>query len=1230
MSLLRKNLKPLNAHPVAGPGRAADKADLDVDLQPGSAVGMSLVTGDMDITGVGTVTYRRGDKIVAFGHPMLELGAIDAPLTSAYVYDVFPSYLASSKMAAPIKPIGRIYQDRPWSVAGEIGKSPEMIPVTVHINDRSSGRKRDFQAKVINHPLFSDFFTAMTAAEGIYQTTGTPRDATAKVKVQVVADEVGTITRENVFFNDTYIDFAAVSELEQILTLLRLNPFYPVGIKKVDMWVDITSDHQTAKLERIFLKEGKFEPGDTVEVGVVLRPFKGEKITKTVKLELPKNMPTGRMSLQVFGGRMSRGPLGPQDEQDSMYMPRPPGTAMPKPTIENLQQLIEKFLEREKNNELVAKIVFPTSVPSIAGEKLSGLPPSIAEAMESSKTTMLGSEREDVKEVLPTDWVIFGSQRLSITVEKVEKSEKKSRKKKAPEPSPNGPPEPDMEGPPEGGMDDEAFSLGQASLSPQYGRLASEGIIVSQPDEKHAETESAKPGEDDEKAEKKTTPPAEEKPVGRSPAVWKQTARTEFLTGTLTNSSATTGDLLTLSSSLQPLQELSEAYVWCLLPDGEGGIYAGTGNHGIIYKVSADGAASVFYDSEELEIHSLAMDSAGNLHAGTSPNGIIYKINPEGKAEVLLDAEEKYIVALSPDSKGNVYAATGDKCKVYKVSPDGEARAVLDSSEFHALSLAVDEEDNVYVGTGSNGIIYRISESGNVSVLYDAEEPSVTALAVNSDGVLLAGTSPKGVIYELARDATPKAIYEKAGRGISGISADALGNVYAANATSIFKITADETVCTLPNDRDLQFLSLALGSGRLYAGTGNIGSIYHAEIGKTIEGTYESPIHDGGLTSNWGVIEWTADLPKGTSATLQTRTGYVAEPDSTWSGWSASYGTPGSKITSPTGRYIQYLATLKTEDVSASPKLKDVSIVYLPNNQSPKVTLASPKGGEKWSKEKTIKWTASDPDKDSLTYELFYSTDDGTTWEPLSDKIKPETPECEEESREAERPAKQESPEDSAANIDPSESKEALAQMADELSEYPEISQEMTDQILAEAAAMIEAQSEEPADDEAPSSSEDSSAPAEKPAGNSTKQTTFSWDTGKFEDGVYLIKVVASDKLSNPVDAMSGDAVSEAFTVTNQAPKVHVFNKTLTVQTDKSVRVEGIAYHDLVGIAGVQYKVGSGDWAAAAAADGIFDSDFESVIITTEPLEKGKHTIEVKAFDQAGNCATTETAVSVE
>ncbi len=59
-------------------GQSGERAVLSgLRLQEGDAVGVQLMGGDLDMTAVGTVTYVDGDKVLAFGHPFYNLGAVD-------------------------------------------------------------------------------------------------------------------------------------------------------------------------------------------------------------------------------------------------------------------------------------------------------------------------------------------------------------------------------------------------------------------------------------------------------------------------------------------------------------------------------------------------------------------------------------------------------------------------------------------------------------------------------------------------------------------------------------------------------------------------------------------------------------------------------------------------------------------------------------------------------------------------------------------------------------------------------------------------------------------------------------------------------------------------------------------------------------------------------------------------------------------------------------------------
>lgn len=1259
MEKLRNILLPYSVAATPGPGPITGKNKTKVTLQPGSSVGMSLASGDVDLTFIGTLTYRQGNKVVAFGHPALAIGPIDAPMTTAYVHEIFPSLMSSMKLASPIETVGSISQDRQFSIGGQVGKLPKMIPVTVFVNDTSAKRSKTFNIKVINHPLLAPLFIALVADESINRIHGAPGEAMARVSLEVKTSEVGTIKRENTVFNPVFISSGALDDLTELLFTLRANRFHPVDVQSVKLAVDIAAKRNTATIERVFVKGGKYKPGDTIDVGVVLRPYKADRITKYVKVPIPPSTPNGRATLTVRGGSsrggasMSSGPDGGSEEESA-----PPSQAPDIVLTDNVSQIVKKFLEREKNNEIVAKLAFSGSAVNVAGEKLSYLPSHLAEVMKSPRGGSQRTEREEIKAVQATDYVLSGARTLSITIQKKDVSEKKAAPQRGePSGSPpesSGPPPDSSPGSPASMDEVDFFDASAEELIPEANGIP--GVVFRPSPEVVQRVKEAAARN----AARRPTPPApsassapsskDEKPIGRAATTWTQTSRLDFNSGDLIGVSATTGDDLRLSAPIEPFAGGADQYVWSLASDGAGGVYAGSGNNGMVYRFSADGKVSPAYKTSELEVLSLVRDPAGQIYAGTSPNGIVYRIMTDGKAAKLFDAPEKHIAALVADKSGNIYAATGDKSRVYRIEPDGKSKEYFSSPDQNAQALAIDQAGNVYIGTAPNGIVYKVAPDGSWTTLYDAAENSITAIAVDTSGNVFAAVNPKPAIIKIPASGAPKVILDKASSTIMSMAVDSSGNVLAQSQDRIYRIQPDEIISEMDAKDDVMFVSMALDeSGRVFVGTANPGEVY-ATPSKAVTGVYESVARDTKSTSQWGVISWNAVVPQGAKVTLKTRTGNSSEPDDTWSAWSSEYATSGAKIISQPARYIQYRAELTSGENDKTPELKDVSAVYMTANQPPTVKISSPIGGEKWSKKQTVKWSGTDPDKDVLTYDLYVSSDGGAHWRPLKKGSKAPAEAAEPVKGSAKAPTEEKKPpkietpapetpaardESSSAEDDEDISEEDFEAMMAAIDAGPYQARNLKKRVMAEAASskapeekIANGVNSKPTLAEAAAKIADKTAESQK--AESTKDTSYAWDTASFPDGVYMIKIVASDKTSNPSGALTAEKISDQFVLANKPPKLTLFKKTITVLTDKSVKLEALAWQKAVSVTNAQYRVDSGEWTAAGASDGIFDSGLEPIEITTQPLSKGDHTIEVQAFDAAGNNVSRKASVKVE
>lgn len=1213
---LAEILRPYNIKPMAGPGGSDPKSKVKVDLQAGSAIGMSLASGDIDMTGIGTVTYRRGNRLVAFGHPMLGIGSIDAPMTTAYIVDCMSNFLTSVKVGTAIQTVGRIFQDRPWSIAGALGAKAKTIPVTIAVDDQSAKRDRVFRVNVINHPLLAARLISMVTGEAIATIHTTPGDATALVSYDVVADQIGKISRSNVFFDPASIDMPAVMDVAQLLTLLSTNKFEPLDIRSVSVKVKILPKRETAVIDRIFVKKGEFEPGEVVDVGVVMRPYKQPRVTKTFQIKIPATAADGKIGLIVRGGGTPAGLQMMTSASAEMSADSPEADMMPGGSLlggdpgmanaDNVQQLISKFLEREKNNEVVLQLQMRNTAINVAGEKLGGMPSAIADVMRSSRNSGLKMEREEVKAVFANDSLVSGVARLTLDVKR-----KSLRESKAPlklgssidlmesgSDSSLSSSSSDATSMDTGDYSDIEFMRPRSGSGPEELQAppapAKEEPVKEEPmsvdkdsadpaDPDLAADETPDTAADQDKPTASTGPKSNVKTVVRQATMWTQKTQADFAKGRFIGVSASSENKLELAPTLKKLSDTPEQYAWsvCATTDG---VYAGTGNSGRIYKITDAGESSVFYETGELEVHSVVRDSAGNVYAATSPHGKIFKIAPDGKGRLLHKADEKYVLALALDPEGNLYAGVGDAGKVYKVTPEGAATVFAQLNEQQVLSLAWDPHGSLLIGTGINGVVYRADKAGRVKPIFDAPEDAVTSVVSDGDSNAYVGT--KSAIYRVDEEGRSKNLYPKASRVMSMVC-DSQNNVYAVSDSTLVKISPDDTVVQLDSSQEkLQFLSLALNEAEneLYASTGNVGAVYLSKC-CDIRGTFESPVHDAKMPSKWGRIKWIADTPEGTSVEVRTRTGNVENPDSTWTDWSAAYpASGGQQVTSAPGRYVQYQVVLGASKLNVTPRVSLVSISYLTPNQAPVVKLSSPTGGETWASKQTIRWTGSDPDKDTLSYDVFYSKNGGKDWTALVGGMS------------------------GGAAAERKPAGDIMAKLGSELAKSKDVPEDVKKPITAAITAAGKA--------DAP--------PTPKPAGSSSSSTSYNWDTSSLEDGTYVVKVVVSDKSSNAADPLTDSIVSEPFTVCNKAPELKLGKRTIQMKAATAATITGTAISKSVEITGVQYRVDGGGWAAAAPDSGMFDSPTEDFTITTANLSLGSHKVEVQAIDAAGN-ATSQT-----
>jgi len=483
------------------------------------------------------------------------------------------------------------------------------------------------------------------------------------------------------------------------------------------------------------------------------------------------------------------------------------------------------------------------------------------------------------------------------------------------------------------------------------------------------------------------------------PTFWQVSTETEFLKGEVENLSIDTYGRLTLGPAATTLYESNAPFLWTLVTAPDGTVYAGSGNEGQVFRITPDGKSSMFFDSEELEVHAIALAPGGGLYVGTSPDGRIYKLDAAGKATPFFDPADRYIWSLVVDRAGNVFAATGDKGVIYKITPDGKGAPFYQTKATHAIALALDSQGRLLAGTESPGRVFQIDANGKPFVLLDSSYNEIHQLRVGPNGVIYAaairgrapggsasqadqpsdtpttvpipsvsteitaiaivdsapvspgptGSTPPpargpgaGAIFRILPDGSSDQIWESREDTPYDIAFEPDGSLLVAtgNKGKIYRLSGDPLQPTLVTRANAeQVTTLGTGrDGRIVFTTSNPGKVFRLSAERAEKGTYTSDVRDATTVAAWGALKWQSAIPAGTKVEISTRSGNTRTPDETWSDWSTPYGAAdGSAITSPRARYLQWRAVF-TAARNEAPLLTSVTAAYLPRNLRPRVT----------------------------------------------------------------------------------------------------------------------------------------------------------------------------------------------------------------------------------------------------------------------------------------------------
>jgi hypothetical protein len=390
--------------PVMGAGSSSNEPQPEA-IEPGSSVGAVLVRGDMDISATCTVTYMDADHLLACGHPFLNFGQVQMPMTKSTVLATLPSASNAFKIAATTETIGSFVQDRHTGILGRFGKAAEMIPVT--INFHGIARPRSYHIEVMNNARLTPVVMMTSVYNAIQGINEYGEDTTFRVSGAISIAGFAKLEINNMYApgdgqNPTAA--AIATSLGERFTRIFDNSYARPDITSVVFDIDLVPERRIARLETARTDLTEARPGDEITVETVLRPYRGERIFRQIPVHIPTSTPRGILRILVSDG----------DTLDKGHRPVA-GFAR----NYDLASTIALLNKEHSNSSLYVSLLEASPQAQVGDKVMPTLPLSVMNVMESmrgSQDMVLVGESSVGESSTRIDYVVSGAQVITVNV----------------------------------------------------------------------------------------------------------------------------------------------------------------------------------------------------------------------------------------------------------------------------------------------------------------------------------------------------------------------------------------------------------------------------------------------------------------------------------------------------------------------------------------------------------------------------------------------------------------------------------------------------------------------------------------------------------------------------------------------------------------------------------------------------------------------------------------------
>jgi hypothetical protein len=381
-------------------------------LNPGETVAGVLVDGDMGVTGLGTVTYNDGKRVLAFGHSFFNLGPVDMPMSKGEVLMTLSSSYQPNKFANATGIVGSLRQDRHSGIMGVLGARSDMIPVTMKVRSLDAKEavrgEKDFHFNIFVQQKWTPYLMMLTLYNSISGLNEFVDEATYRLtgKVELTGQRnVSLSTMQASGDMPMPAPMMLAGWFGEKLNRLYLNNVNPPDVTRVTVTVDLLPERRVAAIENAWVATPEVQAGDEVPVKVFLRPYRGEPLQREFKVKIPPGLAKGDHRILL---------------SDADTVNRMQNMAGMMNRFIDLPGTVSLLNQERTNNKLYVSLVESSPTAYYDDKTLPSLPASVLNVLQagraSNRSLFTSPETATEQMALPFDYVVSGSYSLRIHV----------------------------------------------------------------------------------------------------------------------------------------------------------------------------------------------------------------------------------------------------------------------------------------------------------------------------------------------------------------------------------------------------------------------------------------------------------------------------------------------------------------------------------------------------------------------------------------------------------------------------------------------------------------------------------------------------------------------------------------------------------------------------------------------------------------------------------------------